>query len=247
MTEISRPTSVGASMRNAAKLLPRDVADARGRHIGVRNERENFQRQRAEAARRDNIIGKCGPACGRYGNWISTGVQSQGCVRGVRSLVRIIDSAAYVARCTSSWGNGLEVSTTEIIPGHCQVVKLPSGIVNSQDVAEEEQLVSEDGATNVTAIVIISGGGSWRDACVLEERHGCQGADPVELVGRAMEGVCARLQDDVSNGATGASELGGVVAGAYVNRLNGLCGRDVDLQQARSLIVIHALDLQVVE
>ena len=59
--------------------------------------------------------------------------------------------------------------------------------------------------------------------------------------------VCARLQNDVGDGPTGASELGCVVAGAYVDRLNGLCGRDVDLQQARALIVIHAFDLQVVE
>ena len=140
------------------------AAEARGRHIGVRNEPQNFQRQRAKAARRDNIIRKCGPACGRYGNWISTGVQSQGRVRGIRSLVGIIDSAAYVARCASSWGNGLEVSTTEIIPGHCQVVKLPSGIVNAQNVAEEEKLVSQDGPAHVTAVVIVGGRGFWRDA-----------------------------------------------------------------------------------
>src|SRR2546427_576081 len=95
---------------------------------------------------------------------------------------------------------------------------------------------------------------SWarevRNYIVRERRAicgGCQGADAVELVGRAMEGVCARLQNDVSNGATGASERGGVVARAHVDRLNGLCGRDVDLQQPGTLIVIHALDLQVVE
>src|SRR5260370_5584218 len=62
-----------------------------------------------------------------------------------------------------------------------------------------------------------------------------------------MEGVCARFQDDVGDGATGASELGGVVAGAHVNRLNGLCRWDIDLQQPRTLIVIHTLNLQVVE
>ena len=62
-----------------------------------------------------------------------------------------------------------------------------------------------------------------------------------------MEVVRPRLQDHIGHSATGASELGGVVARAHVDRLNGLCGRDVDLQQARTLIVIHALDLQVVE
>src|SRR5260370_29155428 len=62
-----------------------------------------------------------------------------------------------------------------------------------------------------------------------------------------MEGVCSRFQDDVGDGATGASELSGVVAGAHVNRLNGLRRRNIDLQQARTLIVIYPLDLQVVE
>ncbi len=62
-----------------------------------------------------------------------------------------------------------------------------------------------------------------------------------------MESVCTRFQYDVGDGATGTSELGGVVAGAHVNRLYGLCWRDVDLQQAGTLIVIHAFDLQVVE
>src|SRR6266568_6052939 len=90
------------------------AAEARVRHVRARNERENFQRQRAEAARRDNIIGKCGPACGRYGNWISTGVQSQGRVRGVRSLVWIINKLR----------DGPKISATEVIPGHRQIVKL---------------------------------------------------------------------------------------------------------------------------
>ena len=62
-----------------------------------------------------------------------------------------------------------------------------------------------------------------------------------------MEGVRARLQDHVGNGATSPSELCGIVAGAHVDGLNCLGRGNIDLQQAGTLIVVHAFNLQIVE
>src|SRR6266850_4809462 len=97
-----------------ARILLIIVAEAWVDPSGVREEGQNFQRQRAEAARGDDIIRKRCPTCRRHGNRLSVGIESQGRVRGVGSLIRIINKLR----------DGPEISATEVIPGHGQNVKL---------------------------------------------------------------------------------------------------------------------------
>ena len=68
----------------------------------------------------------------------------------------------------------------------------------------------------------------------------------VELVRSAVDVVGAGLQDDVCDGAAGAAELGLIVAGADVDVLQRLDGRDQDGEQAGAVVVVHALELHVV-
>ena len=62
-----------------------------------------------------------------------------------------------------------------------------------------------------------------------------------------MEVVRPGLQNNIRHGSASASELRGIVARAYVHRLDCLGRRNVDLKQTGTLIVVHSFNLQVVE
>src|SRR2546422_5345653 len=64
-----------------ARVLLIVVAQARVDRSGVRNERQNFQRQRAEAARGDHIFREGRSTCVRCRYWVCTGFESQGGMR----------------------------------------------------------------------------------------------------------------------------------------------------------------------
>src|SRR5206468_3759442 len=70
-------TVKGRGVFQEARILLIVGAEARIGHIRVRNERQNLQRQRAEAACWDHIIREGRSTCRRYGNWISIGIQNQ--------------------------------------------------------------------------------------------------------------------------------------------------------------------------
>ena len=103
-------TVKGRGFFQEARILLIVGAEARIGHIGVGNERQNLQRQRAEAACGDHIVREGRSTCRRYGNWISIGIQNQGGVRGVSgiSLIGIINRL----------GNRAEIATAEVIAGH---------------------------------------------------------------------------------------------------------------------------------
>ena len=75
----------------------------------------------------------------------------------------------------------------------------------------------------------------------------CQRAYAVELVGRTVEVIGARLELDIGNRPAGAAKLCRIVAGRAVHSLNRFGGRHVHLQQASSLVIINPLDLQIIE
>ena len=196
----------------------------------MRNQRENLLSQLGDAAGWDDVVRKRGSTCRRYRNGVSAGVQNQGRVRSVGSLVGIEDGAAHVVRYATSGRDGLEISAAEGVRRQRQTVEFAAGVVDSQNIPEKEKFVSQDAAAEVSAVVIISRRGLRRDAGVLKERHGGQSADAVELISRAVKIIRARFQNDVGDGAARASELRRIVARAYVHGLDCLGWRNIDLQ-----------------
>src|SRR2546422_10871913 len=71
----------GRGVFQEARVLLIVVAEARVDRSGVRNERQNFQRQRAEAARGDHIFREGRSTCVRCRYWVCTGFESQGGMR----------------------------------------------------------------------------------------------------------------------------------------------------------------------
>src|SRR5258708_15779909 len=57
----------------------------------------------------------------------------------------------------------------------------------------------------------------------------------------------SRLENNVREWAARASKLGGVVGGCHIDRLNGFGWWNINLQQAGTLVVIDALNCQLVE
>src|SRR5713226_6236421 len=103
----------GRGVFQEARVLLIVGAEARVDHIGVRDERQNFQCQRAEAARGDDIVWERRSAGGRHGNRFSIGIKGQGRMRGVGSLIWIINKLR----------DGAEISAPEVIPRYGQNVK----------------------------------------------------------------------------------------------------------------------------
>src|SRR5215472_3315568 len=92
------------------------IADqARTGNVGVGNERENRLRQCSDAAGWDRVIRESGSASRRYRNGVSAGIESQGGVGGVSSLIGIVNGTTYVARGTTGRCDRLEISVAERI------------------------------------------------------------------------------------------------------------------------------------
>src|SRR2546425_4404294 len=113
----------GRGVFQEARVLLIVVAEARVDRSGVRNERQNFQRQGRQSYRswvswarevRNYIVRERRAICGGCWYRLSTGVFHKAGMRRIRGLIRIIDRAPAC----------VEASPTEIIPGHCQNVKL---------------------------------------------------------------------------------------------------------------------------
>ena len=68
----------------------------------------------------------------------------------------------------------------------------------------------------------------------------------MKFVESTMQAVCAGFQDDIGDRSAGASELGLIVTGADVDVLDSLNRRYQDRQQTRAVVVVDALDLDVV-
>src|SRR5215467_2301854 len=119
-------------------------------------------------------------------------------------------------------------------------------VINPKDVAEGVEFVLEDWPAERTPVIVVCGPRerAWR---TIEKVARSQRADTVELIRRAMKVIRSRLQADVGHRASDATKFGQIVAGTYVDCLNCLRRRHVDLQQAGALVVIHPLDLKVVE
>jgi len=58
-----------------------------------------------------------------------------------------------------------------------------------------------------------------------------------------MKVIASRLQDDVCDRTTGATEFRIEVARGNVDGLNGFEGRNQNLQQAGALVVVNSFDL----
>ena len=112
-------------------------------------------------------------------------------------------------------------------------------VVGAQVVAEEEQLVFDDGSADAAAEVVVG---------EMAERPGEVGAgvDGVvldELEGRTVELVGSGLEGHIGDGADGAAKFRFKVIGGDVDGLDGLGRRNEDLEQAGALVVVDAFDL----
>src|SRR5215468_3509224 len=81
---------------------------------------------------------------------------------------------------------------------------------------------------------------------LIKEVAGVEIAIPVKFIGSAVVIVGARLKDDVGDRTASAAKLCFKVAGGNVNGLNGFEGRNDNLQEASTFVVVNSFNLIVV-
>src|SRR4029077_18855993 len=137
-------------------------------------------------------------------------------------------------------------AVAERVGGYGDQIELPADIADVKNIEEEKSLVLNNRAAKAPAVVVVRGA-CQRVGRAVEIAARSQRAHTVVLVSRAVELVCTGLQNHIGHRTGGAPKLSRVIVGTHVHGLNGFRGWDVNLQQAGALVVVHALDHQLVE
>src|SRR5262249_13126546 len=216
-----------------ARCVLEVVGETSQGHVRVRNQRQDLLRNRADSSRIDNV---------RLAVKDDLAWYRSGCRAGCGIIDVTVDRPCLTGRQAL---DTVEVAVAEVIGWDRKPVEPPARVINPQNVPKKKQLVLENWPAHVAAIIVV-GCPRERERTV-EELASRQGTDPVEFICRAMKVIGSRFQADVGHRSSDPPEFCQVIARAYIYRLNGLGRRHVNLQQAGALVVIHALDLKVVE
>src|SRR5262249_23735470 len=111
--------------------------------------------------------------------------------------------------------------------------------------AEKVQLVFLDGPAHRVAKLVACKSAFGEPVGVVVRSIGSQGRDTVEFIPSPMEGVGAGLGGYVHYSATGASILGGVVAGQYAEFLHGIQRNILADAGSEDVHVFPAVDEQI--